>query len=180
MEARIRFNYSEVVAEVLNKTELAARSIENAENITSTENMKANTEEYSVSQILRSIRNAIVTILPLMAQYDSIWGERTENGYTSYAEGDATLAYYIDEDGKPVCSENEGIYLLSLPSNFDVTMVDALPSMIHSFVVNMVLYDWFLLTCPAIAAPYKQNADNDLATIKVALSRRVRPSRSRN
>jgi len=184
MEIKVKFRHAEVVAEVLNKSDLTSRSYETGDTIVAAENMKANTEEYSVTQILRSIQNAISSIMVHFSPYEPLWGIKTTSGevtiYESFLSGDNYLRLYEkkNDSGQTINIDNVALYVRDLPSNFDETMVDTIAALVHSYAVNTALYDWFMLTFANAAPAYKTAAESDLANLKMTLNRRRRPKRS--
>lgn len=69
--------------------------------------------------------------------------------------------------------------LLKVPENFSKPNARASATAAHSYLVNMVLYEWFSVTKKDEAGLYKEKAEEELKKIRRYLNARVRPVRRR-
>jgi hypothetical protein len=83
-------------------------------------------------------------------------------------EQDSTAAYTL---------QDQVVFVLNLPSNYNGAAADALPMGIHDYAVNKSLYVWYKETLPEIAENYSTAAQAAMADIVAALYKRQRPAR---
>lgn len=120
--------------------------------------MQASDDDEDVNQALRSIQGA----------YGQLLVELSE-GLSSSEENTSTNELINGE-------ENIEIHL-SLPSNYNLGLKDALTSNIHDYIINKSLMDWFTITNPNEAKTYEDMASTALKGIHETFNRRERPSR---
>lgn len=149
---------SELIYDVQNKTYLTGRSRNTGDNHEQVANMQANEDEENQNQIVRSIGNA-------------------------YANLKAKLSEYIEDSGSTAnnillsASDNLQINLV-MPSNFNPATNDTIGAALHQYIVNSAIGEWFTITNKADAADYLALAAANLAEIREAINKRVRPTRS--
>ncbi len=64
-----------------------------------------------------------------------------------------------------------------LPSNFNNSACDSLGGMLHEYIVDRTLSEWFVITSPNDAQNYSNLATDALDRAKQALYKRERPTR---
>ena len=65
-----------------------------------------------------------------------------------------------------------------MPSNFNPATNDTIGAALHQYIVNSAIGEWFTITDKADAADYLTLAAANLAEIREAINKRVRPTRS--
>lgn len=122
--------------------------------------MQASEDEGPDYQMLRSISNASSHIKTELAEY------LHEEGTTS----DNRINKAVDESGRLQLT-------FMLPSNFDNSACDSLGGMLHEYIVNRTLSEWYLITDKEDAQDYAGMAVGALEQAKQALYKRLRPTR---
>lgn len=195
---------SEVLYDVKNKAFLTGRSRYNGQNDEEKANMQAGDDEEDINQIKRSITTAMNGLLPKLAEYLPQYGEkiitlagqdlsqeRKFRPYVNVPEGDASASHLTATDlGAPgshyfnnkIFEEPSGskpvVLHLSVPSNFNDSVTPTLITEVHQYIVNKAIFDWFVITDKADAADYDNLATQNLANIREAINKRVRPQRT--
>lgn len=149
---------SEIIYEVQNKTFLTGRSRFTGENHEAVAHMQANDDEENKNQVLRSIGNAYASLKSALGEYLSDAGTMKTN--KQIADG-----------------ENLEVKL-SVPSNFNEAVIDAVTAGINQYIVDSSIADWFIITNKADAQEYLTAAGADIAQIREAINQRVRPVRT--
>lgn len=151
----------ELVFDIRNKSYLTGQAREaGGLDYKAASNMQASEDSDNIYQIKRSIANYFSTLK-------------------------STLGEYLDEDNStsdnviPEEIENDGQLTLAfkLPSNYNNASADALGDGIHSYLVDMSVYDWFVITNKADAQDYLNHSAISLDAVKRALYKRSRPDR---
>lgn len=149
---------SELIYDVQNKTYLTGRSRNTGDNHEQVANMQANEDEENQNQIVRSIGNAYANLKTKLSEYIEDSGATANNILLS-------------------ASDNLQINLV-MPSNFNPATNDTIGAALHQYIVNSAIGEWFTITNKADAADYLTLAAANLAEIREAINKRVRPTRS--
>jgi len=158
----VTLEVKELVFDVMNKTHLTgvSRNAENGANYEATAHMQASEDDEHSYQIRRSINNAFAELKVELGEYLSEDGSTTNN----------RIKDEIDNDGQLTLA-------FQLPSNFNNSACDSLGSGLHEYIVDMAIYDWFIITDKADAADYATLSTAALERTKKALYKRERPTR---
>lgn len=149
---------SELIYDVQNKTYLTGRSRNTGDNHEQVANMQANEDEENQNQVVRSIGNAYANLKTKLSEYIEDSGSTANNILLS-------------------ASDNLQINLV-MPSNFNPATNDTIGAALHQYIVNSAIGEWFTITNKADAADYLTLAAANLAEIREAINKRVRPTRS--
>lgn len=149
---------SELIYDVQNKTHLTGRSRGNGQNHEEVANMQANDDEENANQILRSIGNAFTTLKTKLSEY---------------LEGSSTTSDDILINGATNLTVT-----LKMPSNYNKATLDTVSSALHQYIVNLAIGDWFVITDKSDAGDYLNMAASNLETVREAINKRVRPTRT--
>lgn len=122
--------------------------------------MQASEDEGPDYQMLRSICNAFSHIKTELSEY------LHEESTTS----NNRINKAVDESGRLQLA-------FMLPSNFDNSACDSLGGMLHEYIVNRTLSEWYLITNKEDAQGYAGMAVGALEQAKQALYKRLRPAR---
>ncbi len=157
---KITLYMSELLYDFKNKAFLTGRSLKaDGKDAEFTSNMQANDDDSDKNQALRSIQNA----------YGQLLVELSE-GFIN--ETTSTSSNELVEDGNIMIT-------LTMPSNYNFGLRDAVTSAIHDYIINKALMDWFLITNKDDAKNYSDLAAVSLQNLHNAFNRRVRPTRER-
>lgn len=122
----------------------------------------------------------------MQASEDTEEDDQLKRSLTTYFTGlKSKLGEYLDEDTTTTNNliaqiiDEEKILQLAfrLPTNYNNASADALGAGIHSYLVDMVIADWFTITNPADVKSYIDHAAIQLEDVKAALYKRSRPTR---
>lgn len=151
----------EIKFDVMNKSHLTGQA-RNAEgkDYRATAYMQASEDDEHAYQILRAISNAFSHLKVELGEY------LNEDGSTSNNRINKTV-----EDGGKL----QLVFLL--PSNFNNSACDSLGGMLHEYIVDRTLSEWFVITSPNDAQNYSNLATDALDRAKQALYKRERPTR---
>lgn len=151
----------EIKFDVMNKSHLTGQA-KNAggADYRSTAYMQASEDDEHAYQILRSISNAFSHLKVELGEY------LHDDGSTSNNRINADV-----EAGKQLKLE------FLLPSNFNNSACDSLGGMLHEYIVDRTLSEWFVITNPNDAQNYQNLATDALDRAKQALYKRERPVR---
>ena len=151
----------EIKFDVMNKSHLTGQA-RNAEgkDYRSTAYMQASEDDEHAYQILRSISNAFSHLKVELGEY------LHEDGSTSNNRINKT----VEDGGKLTLS-------FLLPSNFNNSACDSLGGMLHEYIVDRTLSEWFVITDKQDAQDYANLATDALNQAKQALYKRERPTR---
>ena len=122
--------------------------------------MQASEDEGPDYQMLRSICNAFSHIKTELSEY------LHEESTTS----NNRINKAVDESGRLQLA-------FMLPSNFDNSACDSLGGMLHEYIVNRTLSEWYLITNKEDAQGYAGMVVGALEQAKQALYKRLRPAR---
>lgn len=154
----IKLYISELIYDFQNKSHLIERSRLSADmDVETVSNIQASDADEDNNQALRSIQTAL-------GQLQEELGE-----YVSGTE------YSADNE---LMKENDISIKLSLPTNYNLGLKDALASGIHDYIVNRILTDWLLITNPKDAEAYAGLSAVSMKSIHELLNRRERPKRN--
>ena len=151
----------EIKFDVMNKSHLTGQA-RNAEgkDYRATAYMQASEDDEHAYQILRSISNAFSHLKVELGEY------LHEDGSTSNNRINKT----VEDGGKLTLS-------FLLPSNFNNSACDSLGGMLHEYIVDRTLSEWFVITDKQDAQDYANLATDALNQAKQALYKRERPTR---
>ena len=122
----------------------------------------------------------------MQASEDTEEDEQLKRSLTTYFTGlKSKLGEYLQETKTvtnnliaQIIDEEKVLYLsFIMPTNYNVSSVDALGAGIHAYLVDMVLADWFNITNPSEAKGYTEHAGVMLEDVRSALYKRCRPVR---
>lgn len=149
---------SEIIYRVQNKTYLTGRSRQNGNNHEEVANMQNNDDDENKNQILLSIGNAFATLKTKLSEW---------------LNESATTANNVQ------ISESTNLLLsLSMPSNYNKATKDSIAAMASDYIVNLAIGDWFQITNKNDAKDYFDAAGANLAAIREAANKRIRPTRT--
>lgn len=152
---------SELMYDVQNRTFLAGRSRSINGNYEEAAYMQANDDEESENQILRSLGNALANLKTKLSEYIS----------------NKALASATNE----LLQKAANIQIeLELPSNYNTSAAESIPSALHQYIVNTAIGDWFSMTNRDDAAIYFTRAATNIEELRAAINKRVRPIRNSN
>lgn len=151
----------EIKFDVMNKSHLTGQA-RNAEgkDYRATAYMQASEDDEHAYQLLRSISNAFSHLKVELGEY------LHEDGSTSNNRINKT----VEDGGKLTLS-------FLLPSNFNNSACDSLGDMLHEYIVDRTLSEWFVITDKQDAQDYANLATDALNQAKQALYKRERPTR---
>lgn len=151
----------EIKFDVMNKSHLTGQA-RNAEGkgYRATAYMQASEDDEHAYQILRAISNAFSHLKVELGEYLHEDGSTSNNriNKTVEAGGQLTLSFL-------------------LPSNFNNSACDSLGGMLHEYIVDRTLSEWFVITNKDDAQDYANLASVALDRAKQALYKRERPTR---
>ena len=151
----------EIKFDVMNKSHLTGQA-RNAEgkDYRATAYMQASEDDEHAYQLLRSISNAFSHLKVELGEY------LHEDGSTSNNRINKT----VEDGGKLTLT-------FLLPSNFNNSACDSLGGMLHEYIVDRTLSEWFVITDKQDAQDYANLATDALNQAKQALYKRERPTR---
>jgi hypothetical protein len=151
----------ELKFDVMNKSHLTgqARKAGGAD-YQSTAYMQASEDDEHSYQILRSISNAFSHLKVELGEYLHEDGTTSNNRINKLVESDGQLKLEF-----------------LMPSNFNNSACDSLGGMLHEYIVDRTLSEWFVITDKADAQDYANLATEALDKAKQALYKRERPTR---
>lgn len=152
----------ELVYDIQNKAYLTgqAREAEGAKNYEASSNMQASDDQENSYQIRRSLANSFSSLKSLLGEYLSEDTSTSSNMILSEIDNDGELTLEFE-----------------LPSNYNNASADSIGNNIHSYLVDMAIADWFIITNKADASDYIAHATASLDNVKRAIYKRSRPSR---
>lgn len=120
----------------------------------------ANTDDYSgeVHLIARFKENAIYELVAAMGKYTEEYELDSENTFEK-------------------ADEETHTFIINVPDNFRKSYVDPLRAKLHEYIVNRILYDWFMSAKPDEARIYEEKYNSALDKAKSYLNRRTGISR---
>lgn len=149
---------SELIYDVQNKTYLTGRSRSNGTNHEEVANMQANDDDENANQIVRSIGSAFANLKTKLAEYIVETGTTASNKLLTV-------------------TSNLSLSLV-MPSNFNQATNDTIASVLHQYLVNSAIGDWFTITDKNDANDYVTLAAANLDQIREAVNKRNRPQRA--
>ena len=151
----------EIKFDVMNKSHLTGQA-RNAEgkDYRATAYMQASEDDEHAYQILRSISNAFSHLKVELGEYLHEDRSTSNNRINESVEkGDKLTLSFL------------------LPSNFNNSACDSLGGMLHEYIVDRTLSEWFVITDKEDAQNYATLANDALDRAKQALYKRERPTR---
>lgn len=159
---KITLALKELIYDVQNKTYLTARSRKGGDNDEQVANMMASDDEENANQVLRSIQNSIGVLKTKLSEY--------------MAEDTTTDNDALDGANTTTVTTDKTIDItLNMPVNFNAAVVTAITAACHSYIVDMSVAEWFVITDKADAKEYADMATADLQNIREAVNKRCRP-----
>lgn len=158
----VTLEVKELMHDIMNKAYLTgqAREADGSKGYEAASNMQASEDEDNSYQLRRSIANSFSALKSLLGEYLNEDKDSSNN----------RIQKIIDDDG-----QLELAFLL--PSNYNNASADSLGNGIHTYLVDMVLAEWFTITNKADAQDYLNHSTVSLETVKRALYKRSRPTR---
>ena len=157
----VELESKEIKFDVMNKSHLTGQA-RNAggKDYRATAYMQASEDDEHAYQILRGISNAFSHLKVELGEYLHEDGSTTNNRINKAVEdGDKLILKFL------------------LPSNFNNSACDSLGGMLHEYIVDRTLSEWFVITSPEDAQNYANLATDALDRAKQALYKRGRPTR---
>ena len=148
---------SELTYDIYNKTYLVGRSLDDGTKYKEVANMQANGDEENINQIMRSIGNAFTNLKAKLSEYIE------ENGTTS--------------DNRLFAEASDLTISLKVPSNFNQATNDTIGTILHQYIVNSAIGDWFMVTNKNDAKSYADLSASNLVELRKVINKRVRPER---
>lgn len=148
---------SELTYDIHNKTFLTGRSRLAENNNEQVAHMQSNDDEENINQIVRSVGSAFSLLKSKLSEYMS---ETETSSSNMLINKDSNLSL-----------------ILKMPSNYNLSTREAIASACHQYIVNTSVADWFVITNKEDAKEYYAFAANNLATIREAINKRIRPER---
>ena len=173
---------TELLYDVQNKTYLAARSRDIAEDPAKAANMTVNGAEPESNQIMRSLGNAFSVLLTKLSPYFLPVAVDKDKAACAYS-----LKARLDSDGRPddvyiadnqlMSQDNNKEFTipLKMPDNFNEAFIGAITAGLHAYLVSIVVAEWFTLYNPQQAEFYYAQADQKLEEARAYLHARVWP-----
>lgn len=152
----ITLHLSEILYDVYNKTYLVGKNRAEGDNFAQVSMMQADEDEENKNQILRSVTNAFAVVKRMVGEY--------------LYDNCVTTSNVLTEE------EPMELYLL-VPTNFNLSAKENITEAIHQYIVNIAIYDWFIITNKADADTYLALAEANAVNITESLNRRIRPKR---
>lgn len=151
----------EIKFDVMNKSHLTGQA-RNAEgkSYRSTAYLQASEDDEHAYQILRSISNAFSHLKVELGEYLHEDGSTSNNRLNKAVEAGEKLTLSF-----------------LLPSNFNNSACDSLGGMLHEYIVDRTLSEWFIITDKTDSQDYANLAVEALDKAKQALYKRERPTR---
>lgn len=118
-------------------------------------------DESNVDLVLRSFSNALGKASAVISEYAPVELEESS---------DVLLT-----------ATNDIIMVISMPQNYNEGMTNALAQILHDYLVNCALVDWYIQTMPqgsSTAGTYNELANGNIIQLRNALTRRQRPART--
>ena len=151
----------EIKFDVMNKSHLTGQAKNAAgADYRATAYMQASEDDEHAYQILRSISNAFSHLKVELGEYLHEDGSTSNNLVNTQVENGGQLKLEF-----------------MLPSNFNNSACDSLGGMLHEYIVDRTLSEWFVITNPGDAQNYANLAAEALDRAKQALYKRERPTR---
>lgn len=158
---RVILETKEIKYDVMNKTHLTGKSKEAAgADYEVVSQMQASEGDGHFYQVLRTISDAFAQVKAELSEYLS------EGGTT----GNNLINETVDSGGK---LELE----FELPSNFDEAGSASIGAMLHDYIVDRAVAEWFMITDKEDAQDYAMMATAALEKAKRSLYKRKRPER---
>lgn len=154
----ITLDKGELLYEVENKTYLTGRSREDGNNYAAVSHMQVTEEPEKQNQVLRFISNAVDTLKTHLSEWTDSDVVSSDNALDTATGGSYT-------------------FTLLMPNNYNQSVVDSITASMHSYVVNIAVAEWFLITNKAESSDYATLAASNLEATRQCLNKRVRPSR---
>lgn len=151
----------EIKFDVMSKSHLTGQAREaQGMDYRSTAYMQASEDDEHSYQILRSMSNAFSHLKSELGEYLHEDGSTTNNRINNTIEEGGQLQLEF-----------------KLPSNFNNSACDSLGGMLHEYIVDRTLSEWFTITNKNDAQDYTALATEALTRAKQALYKRERPTR---
>lgn len=151
----------EIVFDIQNKAFLIGQAREaEGTNYEAASNMQVCDDEENSYQIRRSLTTAFAQLKSMLGEYINNTSTLSNNKLDCSIDINGTLA--LD---------------LNVPNNFNTASIDVLGSVIHDYLVDKSLADWFAINSKSDADIYLSRSIVDLDIIKRALNKRNRPER---
>ena len=151
----IELKMNEILYDVQNKTYLTGKSRKDGSNHERVANMQANDDEENANQLLRSVAMAFSKLKMRLGEYLDQTATSANNTLLDPSD-DITLG-------------------LTMPSNYNRATVGVLANAAHQYIVSLAVAEWFTITNKSDAKDYAVLAEESLALITEAASKRVRP-----
>lgn len=147
---------SEIIYDAQNVTYIIGKNLTDGTNQEAVSKIILNDDEENKNKVYRAMQAAWYEMLLEISSY------------VNYDLGSSTNNVLDRSDDNLVAS-------LSVPTTFDKSALNGLTSHMHSYMVNKVLYDWYLTSNGDKATAYLTDAANDLQMINNAINKRVAP-----
>lgn len=163
---KIQLKRSELLYDVQVKTYLVAQGA-TSDNAETRSAIQVDDSATSNDQILRSLHNAYNALCNSIPEYLKL-GEGTTGDCCIVVDGGACSGS---------CESNEDyIFALHMPENFNQSMLATAASAAHTFMVHSAVAEWFLLTRKQEADVHASIANGAFKEFRVSLDERNRPT----
>lgn len=149
---------SELIYDFQNKAYLTGRARRPGTDSETASNIQASDDDEDLNQALRSIQSAYGSLLTELAE--ALHGDKTTTSTNQLTTTSANISIS-----------------LKMPGNYVLGIREALTAGMHSYIVNMALGEWFLITSKEDAKAYFDLAAAAAKSIHEAINRRERPTR---
>jgi len=154
----ITLHMSEILYNVQNTAFLTGRSRETGQNQEEVAHIQGSDDEEVINQLLRFIGNAFTALKTPLSEF--IVSTQT-TGSDILFDVNASL-----------------VVTLSMPNNYNNATVETVSTAIHQYIANTAIAEWFTITNKNDAKDYIDKAAANLAQIRDAINKRVRPTRT--
>ena len=178
----IKLYMSEIVYDVAQKAYLTGDAVKTPETAeTAAKIQELDGEKRDV--VLRSIGNSWGLIREELGEYLVEDSHYADNLLTEETRAKMVHGLVFGYRGRPPQSDeseredNTFVIMLRVPMNFQKAAKETVASALHALIANNALVDWLTIYAPDRVGGYTAAAQTDLATLRAALNKRVRPTR---
>lgn len=160
----IKLYLSELTYNIADITHITGTSRYDGANDERTANMKTSDDDEVQNQIFRLIGNAFATLKVKLAEY------LDEKGTSS---NDILLG------GGKIVDQTKAVLqlVLKVPTNFNFSVRETISASMHDYIVNFAVAQWFNMTDKADAKEYFDLSARNIAELREAINKRIRPVR---
>lgn len=131
--------------------------------------------------LLRSIGGTIANLRSHLSEYLVDDGNNADDILFTELRQKMAEGLAFGYAGKPATSDgtedNNIMFLLRVPMNFNPAAKEDIAQAAHSYIVNTALTEWLAISSPANVEYYSGRANADLVRLLTAINKRIRPAR---